>query len=309
MNKIKIVFALVIPFYTFQVSVAALGFSGMEKITSDTYLIVQDKKVYEDGNRVGILKIIKGAEPSYSPLTINDWKHPNGQASDLESVCKIPGEKNEFLLAEAGYWEGKYGRIFHIKLEGVSASVLNVYSVPQIIGSAEGVDGDNFEGMVCFKKNKTIYVLLGERGGSKIYKNGYLRIGIFDHSKSILSWEKFRNSSIEIEAPGSWTSVKSKRSISDLTLDENDIIWAVATEDAGDEGPFKSVIYKAAILTGINKNPVKAIATKKEYWIIDGFKVEALSGPTDLIPGSYMSFGTEDESYDGVWRPLFDPSE
>lgn len=310
MSKLKLLFIVFILTYLQSVYASGLGFSGMAQVDSNSYFIVIDKKVYEDGDRVGILKITKGESPSFLSLQINDWKHSDGQASDLESVCSVPGRNNEYLLAEAGYWEGQYGRIFHIQLNGNTISVMNVYRVPKIVGSKDGVDGDNFEGIVCFEKNNTIYVVLGERGGSETYINGYLRIGILNYSNSSLSWSKYASRSVEIVAPGNWNNVQFKRSISDLYLDKNGIIWAVATEDAGDEGPFKSVVYKAAMVSDKgNHLPVRAINSKKAYWTIDGFKVESLAGPSSVVPGSFMSIGTEDETYMGVWRPLFYPAE
>lgn len=292
------------------VSAFEIGISGMAQIDPDSYLVVQDKKAYENGDRVGILKIKGGGMYELTPLKVSDWKHGDGQASDLESVCRIPGKSNEFLLAEAGYWEGKYGRIFQVEIKTNQLTVKNVFNIPKIVASKDGGDGDNFEGMACLKKDDSIFVILGERGGSSLYKNGYLRIGILDYSNSQLSWNKYSNKPIEIHAPGSWYNGESKRSISDLYLDERGIIWAVATEDAGDAGPFKSIIYKAALVSSkAGAFPLVSANSKKSTWVIDGFKIEALSGPSTKVPNSYMSIGTEDESYGGTWRSLFSPSK
>nr|VFJ92933.1 MAG: hypothetical protein BECKLFY1418B_GA0070995_104020 [Candidatus Kentron sp. LFY] len=83
-----------------------IDFSGMEQIEPNSYLVVIDKKVYEDGDRVGVLKTEAEGKLTFSPLQITDWNHDDGQANDLESVCRIPGKDSEFLLAEAGYWKG-----------------------------------------------------------------------------------------------------------------------------------------------------------------------------------------------------------
>ena len=37
--------------------------------------------------------------------------------------------------------------------------------------------------------------------------------------------------------------------------------------------------------------------------------MESIAGPSDIIPDSVMSIGTEDESYGGVWRALFEGVE
>jgi hypothetical protein len=84
----------------------------------------------------------------------------------------------------------------------------------------------------------------------------------------------------------------------------------VATEDKSDEGPFRSVIYRAAtVSTQNNAMPVMPIPNKQVSWVVDGFKVEALSGPASVVGGSFMSFATEDENYPGQWRPLFCPAK
>jgi len=313
--NIKIVFYAII----FQIAFGSMalaedtpiGFSGMEQIDNSSYLVVHDGKEGNDGPRLGIIKIEKGSNTSYSSIPVNDWKHGDGQANDLESVCSLPGKEFEYLLAESGYWKGKYGRIFHIKLEGGSVEILNVYQLPKIKESTEEVPkGYNFEGMVCIGRRSDIIVILGERGGSKTYRDGVLRIGLLQYEESSLSWDEYKDMKIVISAPGHWNHPKKKRSISDLHVDSDGVIWSVAAEDKGDNGPFKSVIYKAALVSDRNDRvPIREITNKQVSWIIDGFKVEALSGPTSLVKGSYMSFATEDENYPGSWRPLFRPTD
>lgn len=287
-----------------------IGHSGMEQIDRDSYLVVQDKKFYEDGARLGMLKIRKGKSPTYSPVAVGDWKHEDGRASDLESVCSLPGKDSEYLLAESGYWDGDFGRIFHVKHRGATAEVLHVYHLPKIKGnSKDGPDGDNFEGMACIRDGDTFFVVIGERGGSDAYRNGVLRIGVLDYGKSSLSWDTYSHMAIDIAAPGNWDCSRARRSICDLHLDQGGVLWAVATEDKSDDGPFRSVIYKAATVSIQNSDiSVIPIAKKQASWVIEGFKVESLSGPTSVVKGSFMSFATEDEHYPGQWRPLFHPA-
>lgn len=288
-----------------------IGYSGMEQIDRDSYLVVQDKKVYEDGDRLGILKIRKGQSPTYSPVVVGDWKHEDGRASDLESICSLSGKDDEYLLAESGYWEGKFGRIFHVKHRGATAEVLHVYHLPEIKGNSEDdPDGDNFEGMACVRDGGTFFVVIGERGGSNAYRNGVLRIGVLDYDKSSLSWDKYSRMAIDIAAPGTWECSCFKRSISDLHVDRDGVLWAVATEDKSDDGPFRSVIYRAALISIQNRDiSVIPVSKKQASWVIEGFKVESLSGPTSAVTGSFMSFATEDEHYPGQWRPLFHPAD
>lgn len=288
---------------------ATFGFSGIAQFDQSTYIVVQDKKVYEDGFRLGSIKIQNDANFEYSEIVVKDWKHQDGQSNDLESICAIPGHKSEFLAAESGYREKKYGRIFHLKINEGQAEVINVYKLPLILDNNDGQEGDNFEGMACFERHSNILVIIGERGGSKAYKQGILRFGVLDYEHSKLNWSKYSNLSLPLSAPGAWQSPTSKRDISDLYLDKNGGLWAAATDDGGDEGPFRSIIYKVGIVQHESKQPVKLIKPFRASWIIDGFKVEALSGPSNKVHGSFMSFGTEDENFTGNWRPLYPPVE
>ncbi|QVK22825.1 hypothetical protein KHX94_16730 [Shewanella dokdonensis] len=285
-----------------------LGFSGMTQMDANTYLVVQDKKVYEPGSRLGVLQVKADGALDYVPLTVSDWKDQDGQSSDLESVCRLPGSANEYLLAESGYWDGKFGRIFQVTLTADTAVVQQVYHVPKIVAGGKGIHGDNFEGMVCIAQGDAVLVVLGERGGSKRYKQGYLRLGVLDKTAKTLSWQQYAAQPLEIKAPGRWLHADKKRTISDLYLDKQGVIWAVATEDGGDQGPFRSVIYQAATVSGqAEQLKVTAVSHPKVQWQVDGFKVESLAAPAANVAGSYLSIGTEDENYGGIWRPLFAP--
>lgn len=286
-----------------------VGYSGMAQIDPNTYIVVHDIKGYKEGNRLGIIKVQKGKKPEYTPIKVSScWKHPDGKSSDLESICKIPGHTSEFFAAESGYWEGKNGRLFHLELNGNSAEILNVYQLPLFKDNNRGQEGDNFEGMVCILLNNgQILVVLGERGGSSAYKTGGLRFGIFDYVQKSLIWESMEKGLTGVLAPGKWVKPGFKRDISDLYVSKDGGLWAVATEDDGDEGPFRSVIYKVATLDYSLENPVKLLTSTRISWIVDGVKIESLSGPCESVPGSYMSYATEDESFDGVWRALYPP--
>jgi len=310
MKHLRIIFIVItVMALQFYASIA-MAYSGMAKVGDNAYLIVHDVKSDEKGNRLGLLTLGKDKSPKYTKVIIKNWKHSDGAASDLESICKLPGKTDEFLIAESGYWNEKFGRIFHIRLKKKrkQAIVLNIFHLPKIIGSSEKIDGDNFEGMTCFQKQQSIYVVLGERGGSATYRDSFLRIGILDLNNNSLSWEKFKNTPIKISAPGKWNDARKMHSISDLYTDNNGIVWSVATQDPGDQGPFRSIIYQAATVIDPKDNrPLKALNNSKIYWTIDGLKVESLSAPTKIVPNSFMSIGTEDENYQGVWRPLFKP--
>jgi hypothetical protein len=76
---------------------------------------------------------------------------PAGAANDLESVCAIPARQNEFIVAEAGSWKGRFGRLFHIRIDADNgtADVLGSADLPIEQDTDMVVTGDQFEGLAC----------------------------------------------------------------------------------------------------------------------------------------------------------------
>ncbi|UMB55030.1 hypothetical protein MKD41_06030 [Lutibacter sp. A64] len=281
------------------------GSSGMEKLDDDSYLVVYDIKSYKTGARLAILKITEEGV-LVSPITISEWGD-EGLASDLESICKIPGKTDEYFIAESGNWKGEIGRIFHIKVdvENLMAKILGITKLPlKNINNLEVV-GDQYEAIVClpYNENKRI-LILAERGGSKVNPNGIVRWGVYNLQTHQLNFSDVGLQGIEVQAPGNWTNNNAKRAITDLHIDAEGGIWAAASEDISDAGPFYSVIYKIGQVDLSNEERPFKIYTNFSNWeVISGFKVEALSGSTKSIKATH-SFGTEDEVYGGVWRPI-----
>ena len=94
------------------------------------------------------------------------------------------------------------------------------------------------------------------------------------------------------------------RSCTDLYLDPGGAIWVAAVEDSSDAGPFRSIIYRYGHLNSESwgRDDYFMPSGYMESWVIEGVKIEALAAP--CIPGSAMSYATDDENYGGVWRPL-----
>lgn len=281
------------------------GSSGMEKLDDTSYLVVYDIKSYKAGVRLAMLNITEEGI-LVSPINISEWGN-EGIASDLESICKIPGKIDEYLIAESGNWKGEVGRIFHIKVDvtNLTATVLGTTKLPlKNVNNLEFV-GDQYEAMACLPYSEIKRVLIvAERGGSEINPDGVVRWGIYNLETHQLSFSDFGMQGIEVQAPGNWTNNKEKRDITDFHIDAKGGIWAAASEDISDAGPFYSVIYKIGQVDSSNKERPFNIYTNFSNWkVVSGFKVEALSGPTNNINSTH-SFGTEDEIYGGVWRPI-----
>lgn len=285
----------------------AMSASGMALIEPNRYLVVHDAKVYEDKPRLGILTIAARGL-AYTPLTIADWMDPDGRSNDLESACPLSDRPGEFLVAESGYWKGKYGRLFHVRLSGETGSVVRAYKLPLLADNDDNTAGDNFEGLACAKQADGRYLLLlGERGGSGRYPTGRLRWGWLDPRSGALEWADSGRASIEVAAPGPWPAGTKKRDIADLYLDTEGTLWASAAADQGDIGPFRSIVYRVGTVTPGLAAPVRLVNPLVADWIIDAMKVEALGAPAAAVPGSVLSIGTDDENFGGVWRALFPP--
>jgi hypothetical protein len=109
---------------------------------------------------------------------------------------------------------------------------------------------------------------------------------------------------IEVNAPGTWDNEILNRDISGLHIDEDNNLWATASEELGDNGPFNSIVYKVGMIQMDVEEPIHLIDSMEVHSILNGYKAEAISGGTGLIPGSMFAVGTEDELLGGSWRVL-----
>lgn len=281
------------------------GSSGMEQLGDQSYLVVYDLKSHKVGTRMAMIKITE-ATIQVSPIDISGWGE-EGKSSDLESICKIPGKTNEYFIAESGNWKGDIDRIFHIQVDTTNhtANILGITKLPfKNINNFELV-GDQYEGMSCLPYTKYERILiLAERGGSEVNPSGIIRWAIYDLSTHQLKFSDSGMQGIPLNAPGNWTNEKEKRDITDLHIDLEGGIWASASEDTSEVGPFYSIIYKIGQLDTSNKErPFNIYSTFPKWEAVSGFKIEALSGPSNNINCTH-SFGTEDEIYGGVWRAI-----
>lgn len=272
----------------------SMGYSGMAHMGENRFLVVHDTKKGNPEPRLGVILIESGSLPAYSSVTVKDWGHSDRPASDLESACAIPDKKLEFLVSESGQGGKKNRRIFHIRL------LLN--EVEGWLGVVEGViklpkDTDNIEGLACLAaEGDSMFVVLGERGGTKNYPQGKLRWGRLDLKSYTLNLQGEQT----FAAPD-WPEEADNRDCSDLYIDEENNLWISAAEDPGNDGPFRSVIYNAGKVDPEAPNPIWL--DPERAWIVEGLKVEAIGAP--VVEGSALSMATDDENYGGIWRPLF----
>ena len=272
----------------------SVGYSGMAHFDSSSFLIVHDAKGLTPGPRLSVLSF-EERNPRIEKVEI-DWSSHGEPASDLEAVCRIPGNKMEFWAVESGYWEGKYGRFFKLSLEsdGLSwkASIRDFYQLPANIS--------NIEGIACLAQssspeNKST-IMIASRGGDE--EPATIIWGHVD--KNSKSFKVLGERHLEL-SPKGFQNRDELRRCSELYLDSSGRIWGVATHDPGDTGPFHSYLYLLGEANGIIESSDMLTV---ESWceVFPGLKVEALSrSPYSESDGI---IGTDDEELGGIWRPF-----
>ena len=277
------------------------GISGMAPMADGRYLVVIDTKSYSSEPRFGLLDAVAKGGSRFEVLPVDGWDKVGGLSNDLEAVCALPGRGDEFLALESSYRDDNFGRVLHLRVRDGRIAMLKALQLPR--ERSNGKDGMGYEGLACQRIDGNRYLLvLGERGGSQVRPRGSLRLGSFDAGRGRLDWQA---GEIDLHAPGSWLSVPPHRDIADLYVDGEGALWAVAASDPDDYGPFRSLVWQVGTLDARNAaHPLTLASTREPRWIIDGFKVEAVSAPDLRIPGSLLSIGSEDEKLGGVWRAL-----
>jgi hypothetical protein len=314
MTKFLIVF-IVSSILTFTRAVNAEewpGYSGMVKITDNTFLTINDRKnLIEPGPRLGVLTILEDHGIIFYPLSVDDWFDREKEPSDLEACCSIPNRPNEFLLAESGYYKNKFGRIFHVRLTKTEECIWRVEVIQAVRIYNRKLDDkgstykfNQVEGIACYQAFGKTFLIYGERGGqnTKLARIIWGELNLDKKDPFVLLGDKALVAK----------SLLGDRDCSDLFLkqgSDSHIVWSVATIDSDiNTGPFKSVIYEAGSITLNTKKEIIDFEPNNDpnvIWQLDGLKVEALATPASSIPKSEVSIGSDDEDYGGIWRPLF----
>jgi hypothetical protein len=176
---------------------------------------------------------------------------------------------------------GSWGFCYWLALD-LSTNRLKLIKEFRIPGSGPPL---NLESLVLWFAGNSWYISWAHRGSVK--EPSILFWGSIDLFSEVVTIQK--EDSIFVSVP--WP-ILDKRHMSDMDLDRDGILWAAATSDPGDDGPYQSGIYKIGKFQKQNG--------KMEFLIADSFpkqfvfqrnKVEALT-----IAGNKMVFATDDEN-------------
>ena len=246
-----------------------LSISGIATTTSeDTYLVVHDNK--KKGQlRAGLVNL--SADSLYRGL---GWPVKD-LPIDLEALTNISGMEDQYIAM------GSWGFCYWLALD-LSTNRLKLIKEFRIPGSGPPL---NLESLVLWFAGNSWYISWAHRGSVK--EPSILFWGSIDLFSEVVTIQK--EDSIFVSVP--WP-ILDKRHMSDMDLDRDGILWAAATSDPGDDGPYQSGIYKIGKFQKQNG--------KMEFLIADSFpkqfvfqrnKVEALT-----IAGNKMVFATDDEN-------------
>ena len=276
------------------------GISGMAPLGNGYYLIVVDTKSFSDAPRFGLLDpVVKGGS-RFTALQVRNWDEVGGKSNDLEAVCALKDRMGEFLAIESSYRDAEYGRVMHVRVHGGQVEIARAMPLPK--ERSNGKDGIGYEGLACRRIGPDRYLLaLGERGGSRLRPRGTLRFGEFDAASGTLRWQ---SDETPLLAPGNWLTDPPHRDLADLYVDDAGVLWAVAASDPDEYGPFRSLVWSPGRMGNSLASPYFPAPDREPRWVVDGFKVEAVSAPDPRISGSVLSIGSEDEKLGGVWRAL-----
>jgi len=241
-----------------------LTISGMATFKNG-YIVVHDNKTPDQ-------PYVSYIDDKYNFKKINwDRKSKNVFPFDLEGLTRIPLYLNQFILMESS------GKCFRVKVdpENLKMSLVEAFRLPFVTKE------HNLEGIELQLISGVYFIVYGDRGSDN--RPSTLFTGKYNVETNKVS----DVSSFIISFPKPKTN---KRNIADLAIDKSNNLWAAATSDPGDIGPFQTFIYKVGSFSNSGDLIIKKPLFPKLFF--KGQKVEALMVSDNLL---YMM--TDNESF------------
>jgi len=234
------------------------GISGIAVIDQSNFFVVHDGKKPEHP-RLGIVSFTNNQKPTLKKI---DWCESTNLPIDLEAVTAIPNHQNEYLVLES---KGKVTRIQLNETDKCKATAR--FELPT------AKPDSNMESLAlhCFDNNCVL--AWAERGDDK--------------QPAKLSWAKFDISTGTVSTPedkafefASPYPIGNRRSMSDIAVDVDGVLWSSAVSDPGDDGPFRSALYKLGQFS-VSDNKIRWTAYKngdpESKYDTENIKIEGIS--------------------------------
>jgi hypothetical protein len=298
-----------------------MGCSGMvlldQKGDTARYLVVQDRKDKPSHEHYAYLVLVTWTKNQSPEVWHPFLRAPEGERppSDLEAICAVPGRPDLFLLAESGFYEGKYGRVIVLQSQPVSdldnPRFKWVRSFrPRPMEEETTPRHKQIEGMACVATGEDTLALVlatvGDRGHASLLHWGALDL---DAAEDENVYDE-RGCAILTHPSGPLCA----RSCGALQLrpaqPDGDIpVWSAATVEVNEDvGPFLSQVFEAGRLRRIRSHTLFQYCRYRRPLLVGNLehvKIEALAAPPSWAVKALLVYGTDDEDYGGVYRPLF----
>lgn len=222
---------------------------------------------------------LMGQDATWEPVPVA-WPDPDGTSNDLESVAAVPGT-DSFLLVESGYFEGRYGRILQITLDG---KVLRTGHLPTNV--------TNIEGTAVVGTLSGLAFLFGER------QDGTIRWADLDLSGAEIQFTEKGSVRFQVADPQG----TNHRELSTLEADLSGRLFTASTVDPGDRGPFQSVVWEI----GQVGEQLSILGEPRRIADVPDAKVEALAFCRGADGKEQLFLGSDDEDFGGSLRPVPD---
>jgi hypothetical protein len=262
--------------------------SGIAWVGDGQLLCVHDAKAPDHSKpRLGLITVPKsGSDFHWQPVEFH-WPGPLGAPTDLESVSRIPGT-TEVLVTESGQ-DKKYHRIFLIQARKRQLQLINFIDWPAPV--------TNVEGTAVAQVGKRLVFIYAERGGD-------------GKSSTKIRWADLDLKPFKI---GSFQEVKFTcpdptgavaRPVSAIDVDDKNRIYVAAATDPGDNGPFRSVIWRIGKVQAGDRKKVEVVLDDEPERIanVDTLKVEGIAIRQQSDGKGEIFAGSDDEVHGGSMR-------
>ncbi|MFF7234501.1 hypothetical protein [Streptomyces sioyaensis] len=259
--------------------VSGLAYEGRtEDGTAVRALVVHDNKLAGQ-QRLSRITHREGSDD----VSLLTWD--GAEPVDLEAIEGVPGAPGEFMaLASRGI-------VYHLNVTGSTATVIDYSPLPRI-GA-----GDNFEGFALVSQNGKLAALWADRGAGAARPSA-----VYAAPVTFTPWGQPEFGAVTRKSyQAAYPTDGATRHVSDISVTESGKVTVSSAADAGDDGPFDSVVSQAGTVTVTATGKVRLVlaATPIVIGKFPQHKVEGL----ECLPGSSEALlGTDDENLGGYLR-------
>lgn len=307
------------------------GISGLAPLADGRALVVHDTKALpQDDGSVDLtqpyVSLLSFGPATLTPLPLSAAEGLElGRApSDIEALCRLspqdpeaPSEESLDILAfESGDFRDLIrARIYRLRIDlaaegGAAAQITDFIEL-------DGAALAFVEGALCLPleqstaQSSSLLVLLAERGGPDGSDPARIRRFMLslepqttqdaprwsegEPTQLLAPWPAAYGPDFLADAASTGTNI---RHISDIAGPHAGQIWLAGATDAGDQGPFYSLVYRLPVRCVLDPEAAKGCGSDATaLFAVPGLKVEGLTGPMAL--GDPFLLGTDDEDFGG----------